>query len=231
MFTFKNTDSRKDISFVSLWKEVRRPGIFASVPWLKYILEKLKTHEFDVLVIGGGCTGIFTSWRFVWSPLGAYCALDAAKRGFSVALVEQEDFASGTHFFASSLFPALIATSSRSTNLLHGGIRYLEQAFTKMDPKSLSLVTEALHERTYMLNEAPYLTKGIPTVMPLYAYWRIPYVWIGCKMYDIIAGKSCPLPRSRYINKKEIGEFFPHINKKGLKGGILYWIVFCPWSL
>ena len=104
----------------------------------------------------------------------------------------------------------------------------MEQAFTKMDPKSLSLVTEALHERTYMLNEAPYLTKGIPTVMPLYAYWRIPYVWIGCKMYDIIAGKSCPLPRSRYINKKEIGEFFPHINKKGLKGGILYQIVFHP---
>lgn len=231
MFTFKNTDSRKDISFVSLCKEVRRPGVFASVPWLKYILEKLKTHEFDVLVIGGGCTGILYELVFCLTLSRSLLCIGRRKTRFLRGFGRTRRFRKRYALFASSLFPALIATSSRSTNLLHGGIRYLEQAFTKMDPKSLSLVTEALHERTYLLNEAPYLTKGIPTVMPLYAYWRIPYVWIGCKMYDIIAGKSCPLPRSRYINKKEIGEFFPHINKKGLKGGILYQIVFHPWSL
>lgn len=231
MFTFKNTDSRKDISFVSLCKEVRRPGVFASVPWLKYILEKLKTHEFDVLVIGGGCTGILYELVFCLTLSRSLLCIGRRKTRFLRGFGRTRRFRKRYALFASSLFPVLIATSSRSTNLLHGGIRYLEQAFTKMDPKSLSLVTEALHERTYLLNEAPYLTKGIPTVMPLYAYWRIPYVWIGCKMYDIIAGKSCPLPRSRYINKKEIGEFFPHINKKGLKGGILYQIVFHPWSL
>ena len=231
MFTFKNTDSRKDISFVSLCKEVRRPGVFASVPWLKYILEKLKTHEFDVLVIGGGCTGILYELVFCLTLSRSLLRIGRRKTRFLRGFGRTRRFRKRYALFASSLFPVLIATSSRSTNLLHGGIRYLEQAFTKMDPKSLSLVTEALHERTYLLNEAPYLTKGIPTVMPLYAYWRIPYVWIGCKMYDIIAGKSCPLPRSRYINKKEIGEFFPHINKKGLKGGILYQIVFHPWSL
>ena len=231
MFTFKNTDSRKDISFVSLCKEVRRPGVFASIPWLKYILEKLKTHEFDVLVIGGGCTGILYELALCLTLSRSLLCIGRRKTRFLRGFGRTRRFRKRYALFASSLFPVLIATSSRSTNLLHGGIRYLEQAFTKMDPKSLSLVTEALHERTYLLNEAPYLTKGIPTVMPLYAYWRIPYVWIGCKMYDIIAGKSCPLPRSRYINKKEIGEFFPHINKKGLKGGILYRIVFHPWSL
>ncbi|KAK8803407.1 hypothetical protein WA158_001101 [Blastocystis sp. Blastoise] len=181
MITFKNTECRKEISLFY---------------YFNIYIDFSITQEFDVLVIGGGCTG-------------TYCAYDAAKRGLKVALVEQEDFASGT--------------SSRSTNLLHGGIRYLEQAFTKCDPKSLALVWEALKERTYLLNEAPYLAKGIPTVMPLYAYWRIPYVWFGCKLYDFIAGKRSPLPGARFIGKKEIIESFPYLNENKLKGGILYY--------
>ena len=89
--------------------------------------------------------------------------LDAATRGLSVALVERDDFAAGT--------------SSRSTKLVHGGVRYLERAFSKLDFGQLKLVFEALHERRRLLANAPHLTSELPIMMPCYRWWEVPYFW------------------------------------------------------
>jgi len=105
---------------------------------------------FDILVVGGGATGTGV-------------ALDAATRGLSVALVERDDFAAGT--------------SSRSTKLVHGGVRYLERAFSKLDLGQLKLVFEALHERRRLLANAPHLTSELPIMMPCYRWWEVPYFW------------------------------------------------------
>ena len=96
-------------------------------------------------------------------------ALDAAARGFKVVLVESHDFAKGT--------------SSRATKLVHGGVRYLAQG-------NISLVREALHERTALLDNAPYLAQPLAFVMPSYKWWETPFYGIGLKMYDILAGKA-----------------------------------------
>ena len=117
-------------------------------------------------------------------------ALDAALRGYKVALVERYDFSSGT--------------SSRSTNLLHGGVRYLEDAVKHMNWKEFKLVTvlilvnnqsqEALHERKYMLQNAPYMTRPLATVIPVNSWFQLQYVRMGLMMYDIIAWNG-GLPR------------------------------------
>ena len=109
-------------------------------------LSRLENEEFDVLVIGGGVTG-------------AAAALDACSRNLKVALVERGDFASGT--------------SSRSTKLIHGGVRYLEQAVKTLDLSMLSMVREALRERVHMLESAPYMNRELPIVVPLYSYWEV----------------------------------------------------------
>ena len=124
--------------------------------------------EFDVLVIGGGATGV-----------GA--ALDAATRGLSVALVEGEDFASGT--------------SSRSTKLVHGGVRYLEKAVFQLDYGQLKLVFEALRERKTLLRNAPHLADALPIATPCYRAWEVPYYWAGMKAYDAVAGLGSLTPR------------------------------------
>jgi glycerol-3-phosphate dehydrogenase len=105
--------------------------------------------EFDLLVVGGGATGVG-------------CALDAASRGLKVALVERDDFASGNQCLL------YIGTSSKSTKLVHGGIRYLEKAFWEMDMDQYNLVREALHERGVFLNISPYLSKELPIMIPIY---------------------------------------------------------------
>ena len=105
-------------------------------------------EPFDILIIGGGATG-------------AGAALDAATRGLRVALVEGEDFASGT--------------SSRSTKLVHGGVRYLEKAVFQLDPGQLKLVFEALRERRTLLRNAPHLAWPIPIATPCYKAWEVPY--------------------------------------------------------
>ena len=107
----------------------------------------------DLAIVGGGATG-----------LGV--ALDAALRGYSVALLESHDFAGGT--------------SSRSTKLLHGGVRYLAQG-------NVSLVREALHERQSILAIAPHLAAPLSFVMPAYAWWKLPFYTIGLKLYDLLA--------------------------------------------
>ena len=115
-------------------------------------LNQLATDQYDVLVIGGGVVGTAT-------------AVEATKRGFKVALIDKNDFAA--------------CTSSRSTKLIHGGVRYLEQAIMQFDPPMLSLVREALRERSHMLKCAPYMNKPLPIIIPLDSYWQLPYMYIG----------------------------------------------------
>jgi glycerol-3-phosphate dehydrogenase len=142
---------------------------------------------FDVVVIGGGASG-----------LGA--ALDAAARGHKVALFEQADFAKGT--------------SSRSTKLVHGGVRYLQQG-------NISLVLEALRERGRLSKNAPHLVHSQAFVIPNYSWWQGPFYGIGMKVYDQLAGKL-GLEPSRHLSKEETVEMIPTIETENLVGGVVY---------
>ncbi|MEG1634645.1 MAG: glycerol-3-phosphate dehydrogenase/oxidase, partial [Rikenellaceae bacterium] len=152
---------------------------------LSMISNQQKT--WDIVVIGGGATG-----------LGI--AVDAATRGYNVALLESNDFAK--------------ATSSRSTKLVHGGVRYLAQG-------DVGLVLEALHERGLLHKNAPHLVKDQQFIIPCYNWWDAPMYTIGLTMYDILAGKLS-LGRSLYKSIKSTVKLLPTIKKKGLKGGVLY---------
>jgi glycerol-3-phosphate dehydrogenase len=158
------------------------------------LLNQLKENAFDLLVIGGGATGCGIT-------------LDAATRGLKVALVERDDFASGT--------------SSKSTKLIHGGVRYLEQAVKKFDRSQLHLVRDALHERATLLKLAPHLTRPLAILTPLYKWYEGPYYRVGLKMYDLLAGRS-NLFQSRWMGAKEALSKFPMLKKEGLKGGVVY---------
>ncbi|XP_028417433.1 glycerol-3-phosphate dehydrogenase, mitochondrial-like [Dendronephthya gigantea] len=159
-------------------------------------LQRLKeTKEFDVLVIGGGATGCGV-------------ALDSITRGLKTALVEKDDFAS--------------ATSSRSTKLIHGGVRYLQKAVFNLSYEQFKLVTEALHERANMLRSAPHLAQPLPIMLPVYTWWKVPYFWTGIKMYDLVSGKQL-LHRSYYVGQKKALELFPTLKRKDLCGGIVYY--------
>lgn len=128
-------------------------------------LKNLKeTPEFDVLIIGGGATGCGV-------------ALDAETRGLRTALVEMNDFSSGT--------------SSRSTKLIHGGVRYLQKAVMNLDLEQYRMVREALQERANLLSIAPHLASPLPIMLPIYRWWQVPYYWAGIKLYDLVAGKQC----------------------------------------
>lgn len=165
------------------------------LPTRKDLLSKLsKTDQFDVLVIGGGATG-------------TGCALDASTRGLNVALVEMNDFASGT--------------SSKSTKMAHGGVRYLEKAFFELSKAQLDLVVEALNERGHMLNTAPHLCKILPILIPVYSYWQIPYFYVGCKMYDLFAG-SQNLKSSYLLTKRQAADIAPMLDSTVLKAGLVY---------
>jgi glycerol-3-phosphate dehydrogenase len=159
------------------------------------LLEKLKQSHFDLLIIGGGATG-------------AGIALDAATRGLKAALIEQDDFASGT--------------SSRSTKLIHGGVRYLEQAVKKLDWSQFALVRDALRERSILIQNAPHLSHPLPLLTPIYSWFGVPYFRIGLKIYDWLAGRRNLHP-SRYLNRKKALKDFPMLREKGLKGGVLYY--------
>jgi glycerol-3-phosphate dehydrogenase len=143
--------------------------------------------EWDLIVIGGGATG-----------LGV--AVDAASRGFSILLLEQYDFAKGT--------------SSRSTKLVHGGVRYLQQG-------NIKLVTEALHERGILKKNAPHLVKNQSFIVPNYKWWEGSYYGIGLKVYDWMAG-SLGLGPSRSLSREETLELAPTLDAEGLRGGVLY---------
>ncbi|CAI5518203.1 unnamed protein product [Closterium sp. Naga37s-1] len=157
-------------------------------------------RPFDILVIGGGATG-------------AGVALDAAARGLHVAMVERDDFSCGT--------------SSRSTKLVHGGVRYLEKAFLRRDLAQLRLVNEALAERGTLIRNAPHLVWPLPTLTPCYHWWEVPYYWAGLKAYDLIAGKKV-LYMSRVVTAAEATGMVPTLAHKArdgrtLKAGVLYY--------
>ncbi len=158
-------------------------------------LERLREGPFDILVIGGGATGTGV-------------ALDAASRGLKVALAERDDFASGT--------------SSRSTKLIHGGVRYLEQAVKKFDRSQFKLVRDALRERATLLRIAPHLTHALPLVTPLYNRLEVPYYLTGLKLYDWLAGKANLQP-SRFVDAREALNRFPMLKAEGLRGGVIYY--------
>src|SRR4051794_17073516 len=151
---------------------------------------RLATKEFDVLVVGGGVTG-------------AGVALDAATRGLSTALVEQRDFASGT--------------SSRSSKLFHGGLRYLEQM-------NFDLVREALKERELMLSRiAPHLVKPVSFLYPLTGRgWERPYVSAGLTLYDTMGG-SRSVPRHKQLTRTGALKLAPALRRGALTGGLLYY--------
>jgi glycerol-3-phosphate dehydrogenase len=132
---------------------------------------------------------------------GLGVALDAAARGFKVILIESHDFAKGT--------------SSRATKLVHGGVRYLAQG-------NISLVREALQERTTLLNNAPHLAQPLPFVMPSYQWWETPFYGIGLTMYDALAGKS-GLGKTEFLTRKQTLAAVPAALPQGLKGGVKYW--------
>jgi glycerol-3-phosphate dehydrogenase len=95
--------------------------------------------------------------------------------------------------------PPCAGTSGRSTKLIHGGIRYLEQAIKSLDISKYELVEEALAERAHLLNAAPYMAHPVPVMIPLYKWWEVPYMYAGAKMYDLIAGSRRAVPASHII--------------------------------
>ena len=153
------------------------------------VLAALRTpaKHFDVIIIGGGATG-----------LGA--AVEAISRGYSVALIEQADFANGT--------------SSRSTKLLHGGLRYLKQG-------NLRLVKEAMREREILAQNAQHLFKEQPFLIPNYSYWQQLFYGVGLKLYDFLANDSS-LAKSAFMNRNTTVQLMPQLNAKGLCGANYY---------
>lgn len=151
-------------------------------------LIRLQRETFDVLIVGGGATG-----------LG--CAVDAASRGYRTGLIESEDFSS--------------ATSSRSTRIVHGGVRYLQQG-------NIALVREALRERALLLRNAPGLVRELPFIVPGYAWWHLPYYATGLRLYDMLAGHN-DLPRSHRCKSRDVHRVFPQLRTAGLRGAVVFW--------
>ena len=156
----------------------------------KYLEDIANTKLWDVIIIGGGASG-----------LGA--AVDAAQRGYKTLLLEKNDFAKGT--------------SSRSTKLVHGGVRYLQNG-------DISLVIEALKERGIMKRNAPHMVKDMSFVIPFYDWWNSPFYGLGLKVYDMMAG-NLGLGPSELLNKKEINRILDAISQQGLTCVLtsLYW--------
>ena len=154
------------------------------------MLARLARHPdpWDIVVIGGGATGVGI-------------AVDAASRGYSVVLLEQSDFGKGT--------------SSRSTKLVHGGVRYLQQG-------NISLVREALRERAVLLRNAPHVVSSLPLVVPAYAHWERVFYGAGLTAYDLLAGRS-GFGRSAVLSKRATLERLPELQAHGLRGGTLYY--------
>lgn len=147
-----------------------------------------RTEPWDIVVIGGGA-------------VGAGIAVDASSRGLATLLVEREDFGKGT--------------SSRSTKLVHGGVRYLEQG-------NISLVMEALRERGILLRNAPHVCREQSFVVPNYSWWEAPFYGVGMKVYDLLAGKY-NFGRSKVLSQSETLARLPTIQREGLRGGVLYY--------
>lgn len=154
------------------------------------MIERLRSHaaEWDIIIVGGGATGVGV-------------AIDAASRGYDVLLLEAIDFGKGT--------------SSRSTKLVHGGVRYLEQG-------NVSLVMEALKERGILRNNAPHLVSDLEFIVPSYDWWEAPFYGVGLKLYNILSGKYGFGP-SKMLSRDETLRRLPTINRDRLRGGVVYY--------
>lgn len=154
------------------------------------MLARVRRREkpWNIIIIGGGASGVGS-------------AVDAASRGFDVLLLEQSDFGKGT--------------SSRSTKLIHGGVRYLEQG-------NVSLVMEALKERGILRQNAPHLVHDLAFVVPNYDWWEMPFYGVGLKIYDLLAAKY-RFGKSKILSKREILKRLPTIKTEGLRGGVIYY--------
>jgi glycerol-3-phosphate dehydrogenase len=151
---------------------------------------RIEAHSkaWDMIIVGGGATGVGS-------------AIDAASRGYDVLLLEQSDFGKGT--------------SSRSTKLAHGGVRYLEQG-------NIGLVMEALKERGLLLQNAPHIVHDLAFVVPNYDWWEAPFYGLGLKLYQLLAGKY-GFGTSRILSREETLEHLPTLNPEGLRGGAVYY--------
>src|SRR5262249_44617338 len=147
-----------------------------------------RQEPWDMVVVGGGATGVGV-------------AVDAASRGYQVLLLEQSDFGKGT--------------SSRSTKLVHGGVRYLEQG-------NISLVMEALKERGLLRQNAPHLVRDLAFVVPNYDWWEAPFYGLGLKVYNLLSGKF-GFGASRILSKERTLELLPNLATEGLRGGVVYY--------
>jgi glycerol-3-phosphate dehydrogenase len=146
-----------------------------------------RRDPWDFIIVGGGATGVGT-------------ALDAATRGYRALLLEQSDFGKGT--------------SSRSTKLVHGGVRYLQQG-------NVPLVMEALHERGLLRQNAPHLVRELAFVVPNYLWWEAPFYGIGMRVYDMLAGRH-GFGHSQVLTSEELLRRIPTLEQEGLRGGVLY---------
>lgn len=147
-----------------------------------------RTTAWDMVIVGGGATGVGV-------------AVDAASRGYEVLLLEQSDFGKGT--------------SSRSTKLVHGGVRYLEQG-------NISLVMEALRERGVLRQNAPHLVKDLAFVVPNYDWWEAPFYGLGLKVYNLLSGKY-GFGASKVLSREKTLELLPTLATEGLRGGVVYY--------
>jgi glycerol-3-phosphate dehydrogenase len=152
--------------------------------------DRIRAHSgpWDMIVVGGGATGVGV-------------AIDAASRGYDILLLEQSDFGKGT--------------SSRSTKLAHGGVRYLEQG-------NIGLVMEALKERGLLLQNAPHLVHDLAFVVPNYDWWEAPFYGLGLKLYQLLAGKY-GFGKSRLLSRDETLARLPTLKTEGLRGGAIYY--------
>jgi len=157
-------------------------------------LANIQDKTFDVCVVGGGATG-------------AGCALDARLRGLNTVLIEGGDFAG--------------ATSTAATKIIHGGVRYLEEAIKDVDPKEYHVVVRALHERVRMLDNAPHLTRKLEFMVPSFHWMDVAYLDIGLKIYDWLAG-SARISPSQFISREETLKRMPGLNPKDLIGSVGY---------
>src|SRR5262245_5466755 len=149
---------------------------------------RARREPWDLVIVGGGASGVGV-------------AVDAAARGYEVLLLEQHDFGKGT--------------SSRSTKLVHGGVRYLEQG-------NVALVLEALKERGLLRQNAPHLVTDLAFVVPNYEWWEAPFYGVGLKVYDLLAGRY-GFGRSQILSKEETLARLPTIKTEGLRGGVVYY--------
>src|SRR5206468_5682378 len=147
-----------------------------------------QSRPWDMVIVGGGATGVGI-------------AVDGASRGYEVLLLERGDFGKGT--------------SSRSTKLVHGGVRYLERG-------NIPLVVEALKERGILRENAPHLVTDLAFVVPNYDWWEAPFYGLGLKFYDVLAGKH-GFGSSEILSREETLDRLPTIETEGLRGGVVYY--------